>query len=189
MKLSHDRGALALFVILTAGSFFLAGCAGTPPGDTASPSDDATGTDDTTGEAGPWNECPGIVERFNADENDPNAYEQVSAGDFTVQEVGADVLAGACVISIATGTETLMWAILPGDASLVETVKANLADAGFIASPNPKQTDMVGNPSTNQGLVVAALENGAALDTYLVYPTAFAPITESIVYMGAFKLS
>lgn len=104
-----------------------------------------------------------------------------------MQEVSVDVLAGACVMSVTTGVDAVTWAILPGGDSLVETVKTNLADAGFITSP--ELPEMLGNPSISQGLLVAAFENGAAPNAYLVYPKAFAPIGEGIVYMGSFALT
>lgn len=150
-------------------------------------------TSDATGEATseapavePWEACPGILASLNGNENDPTVYEEIAPADFDVQEVGADVLASACVIRVTIGEDVRTWAILPGDDSLAESIRSELADAGFIPGGIP---GMVGNPGSGQGMLVASFATGAELDAYLVYTTAFASIDEPIIYLGSFPLS
>lgn len=155
---------------------------GTSP-DTAATSEPTTGA--TT--VGPWEECPGIVAALNGNESDPTVYEEIVPTDFGVQEVGADVLASACVIGVTIGEDYRTWAILPGDDSLAASIKSDLANAGFVAGG--AIPGMLGNPGTGQGVLVSSFATGAELDAYLVYPTAFTPIDEPIIYLGSFPLS
>lgn len=154
---------------------------------TSAPMSDAS--NDASSEApaaAPWEECPGIVARLNGNENDPTVYEEIAPADFDAQEVGADVLASACVIRVTIGEDIRTWAIVPGDDALAESIRSDLADAGFIAGGI---TGMVGNPASGQGVLVASFATGAELDAYLVYSTAFALIDEPIIYLGAFPLT
>lgn len=178
------RTLLPLAVLIVA----LTGCsASTTETDTGTDPGTSTeeNTDDGATAAQPWSECPGIVERLNSNQDDPTVYEQLGAGDFAVQEVGADVLAGACVIRVTINDDPITWAIVPGDAVLAESISSALLSAGFVGGPN----DLYGDEATGRGVVVASFDNGAGLDAYLVYSTAFGPITEPIIYLGAFVLS
>lgn len=165
----------------------LTGCSASPTSETDTGTDSGTSSEETTDEgtaAGPWSECPGIVERLNANEEDPTVYEQLEAADFAVPEVGADVLAGACVIRVIVNDDPITWAILPGDTSLVDSISSTLTDEGFVG-----EAGLFGNEATGVGLYVRAFTSGAEFDAFLVYSTAFAPITEPIVYLGSFALS
>lgn len=155
------------------------------PGAETSPSVTAGAPTSTAHASGsePWDACPAIVTSFNSNANDPSEYSQLDATGFAVQEVGSDVLGGACVIAVATKAETFTWAILRGDAALAASIKADLITAGY-----EEGGLFLGNPATGQGILVASVANGAALDKYLVYPTAFAPYDEPLIYIGTFKL-
>lgn len=135
--------------------------------------------------AEPWTECPGIVERLNADVDDPTVYEQLAASDFPVPEVGAEVLAGACVIGVTINDDPITWAILPGDTVLADSIATTLQDNGFVSGG----LALYGDQATARGIIVQPFAAGADLDAYLVYSEAFAPITGPIVYLGTFELS
>lgn len=167
----------------------LAGCSapapsGTDPA-TESGADSGAVTEESTAPAAPWGECAGIIERLNANEDDPTVYEQLDAGEFAVPEVGADGLAGACVIRVTINDDPITWAILPGDQALADSIVAELAAAGFVAGPN----GLYGDEATGRGILVQAFETGADLDAFLVYSKAFEPVSEPILYLGTFALS
>ena len=176
------RTLLPLAVLVVA----LTGCTASPSTD---PTTDHGGSEAPTDGGGtatePWSECPGIVERLNGNESDPTVYEQLEAGDFVVQEVGADVLAGACVIRVSINDDPITWAILPGDDAVVDSVGSALVAEGFVAGAS----GLYGDQATGRGVSVKAFASGADLDAYLVYSKAFAPITEPIVMLGSFALS
>lgn len=187
MRLPRPTHAISLAAILTAIGLGLAGCsapvATDPTAGTDSPSDAATDGSST----GPWDACPAIVDSLNGNTDDPFDYEQLDAASFNVQEVGSDVLERACVIGVTSpSTTAIMWAILPGEAALVESIAADLLDAGFEESG--ELSGLLGNTTTGLGALIAVFDSGAALDDYLVYPTAFAPYDESLVYVGTFAL-
>ncbi len=133
-----------------------------------------------------WSECPRLVTDLNKNTADPATYKQVKASAFPIQEIGADLLADACVIAVTTGGETVDWAVLPGDDALAASIKASLIDAGF-ASGGVAGT--LTNTQTSKGAVVSAFPNGAALDNFLGGPKGFARITQPVVYVGTFFLS
>ena len=178
------RTLIPLAVLIVA----LSGCSAPPSTGTDSGTDSDTSTDGSTDDGGtaaePWSECPGIVERLNANENDPTVYEQLGAGEFAVPEVGADVLAGACVVKVTLNDAPVTWAILPGDDALAASITSGLQDAGFVSGGN----DLYGDEATGRGVLVKSFASGGGLDAYLIYSTAFAPITEPIVYLGTFAL-
>ncbi|MFM9876699.1 MAG: hypothetical protein ACKVOG_02455 [Rhodoglobus sp.] len=182
MKLQSILPLAVLLVVLT-------GCSASPTTETDPGTDTGTSTEETTGAGDdtvePWGECAGIIERLNANEDDPTVYEQLGAADFAVPEVGADVLAGACVIRVTINEDPITWAILPGDEALAESISTELLSAGFVAGPN----GLYGDEATGRGINVSAFVNGAELDSYLVYSTAFAPVSEPIVYLGTFAIS
>lgn len=179
--------ALSVAAILTAMGLGLAGCSTPvvtgPAVGTETPSAAATNGSSTE----PWDACPAIVGSLNGNTDDPFDYEQFAAADFDVQEVGSDVLERACIIGVTSpSTSPVMWAILPVEDALAESIKAHLLDAGFEGSGEPP--GLVGNATTGQGVLIAAFDSGAALDDYLVYTTAFTPYGESLVYVGTFAL-
>lgn len=144
---------------------------------------DGSGTSTDGSSTPPWDACPAIVASLNGNADDPTDYKQIDPAGFAVQEVGSDVLAGACVIELTINAEILNWAILRGNAALAESIKADLLAAGFEDGGL-----ILGNSATGQGVLVASFANGAALDKYLVYPTAFAPYDEELIYIGTFTL-
>ncbi len=166
----------------------LSGCSAPPSTGTDTGTGSGTTTEggtDGTSPAKPWGECAGIVERLNANEDDPTVYEVLEAADFAVPEVGADVLAGACIIRVTINSDPITWAILPGDEALAASVVATLQGKGFVSGG----LGLYGDEATGRGINVQAFATGAAFDAYLVYSKAFAPITEPIVYLGTFALS
>ncbi len=178
------RFFLPCVIILAA----LSGCStpsstGTDTG-TGSGTTTEEGSDGTT-PAKPWAECAGIVERLNSNDEDPTVYEELEAADFAVPEVGADVLARACVIRVTVNADPITWAILPGDEGLATSIVATLQGKGFASGG----LGLYGDQATGRGITVQAFANGAAFDAYLVYSKAFAPVTEPIVYLGTFALS
>lgn len=188
MKL--DRTSLpAILVVLIASSIALVGCStavtGTDTGSSTGGTTEEAADTDGAAAAEPWAECPAIVERLNANEDDPTVYTQIDASDFAVQEVGADVLAGACVMTVVINEDPITWAILPGDAALSSSIEATLKGVGFVSGPN----SLLGDPPTNRGVLAKAFGTGADLDAFLVYSSAFTPITEPIVYLGTFELN
>jgi len=193
-----DRTALpAILVVLIASSMALAGCSATGTTDTGTTdtgtTDTGTSTDGTTEESADteggatesWGECPAIVQRLNANPDDPTVYSQIDVSDFAVPEVGADVLAGACLVRVIVNDDAITWAILPGDAALKASIETTLKGAGFVNGGK----SLFGAPATNRGVLLQAYGTGADLDAFLVYSSAFAPITEPIVYMGTFELN
>lgn len=184
--MKHRRPAPAVLAVLLVAGIALAGCSSTSTSDTT---DTGTPTEETTAEGSatavePWSECPGIIERLNANEDDPTVYEQLEAVDFAVPEVGADVLAGACVIRVSVNDDPITWAIVPGDEALAESISSTLAGAGFTSGGQ----GLFGDESTGVGVYVKPFGTGAELDAFLVYSTAFASIDEPIVYLGSFAL-
>ncbi len=142
------------------------------------------GAEDGTAPDG-WTECPGIVERLNANEDDPTGYEQIPASEFEVPEVGAEVLAAACVIRVTIADDPITWAILPGDQTAADGVISSLLSASFV----PAGSGIYGNATSGMGVLVQSFETGAGLDDYLVYSTAFESIDEPILYLGTFIVS
>ena len=177
------RSLITLAVLVVA----LTGCSSSSP-DGTEPGSDPTNAEESPGDsstaAEPWSECPGIVERLNGNEEDPTVYEQLEPSEFAVPEVGADVLAGACVIRVTINSDPITWAILPGDGALADAISGTLASSGF----TPAGQGLFGNESTGEGVLVRAFGSGADLDAFLVYSTAFSPIDEPIVYLGSFAL-
>lgn len=170
----------------------LTGCTASPLiGPDADPEAGTTTAEATAPDAeeetalGGWSECPGIVERLNANEDEPTGYEQIPASEFEVPEVGADVVAAACVIRVTVADDPITWAIVPGDESVADGVISALLSAGFA----PAGAGIYTNSSSGMGVLVQSFETGAGLDDYLVYSTAFAPIDEPIVYLGTFIVS
>ena len=174
------RRSVPLVVVAVALGLLLGACGTTPPAEETS----APAEDTSTPVAEPWAECSGIVERLNAHEEDPTVYEQLEAADFAAPEVGAGVLAGACVIRVTVNDDPITWAIVPGDAAVADAVIDSLTAAGFVGA-----SGFYGDESTNRGVLVKAFASGAELDAFLVYSKAFAPITEPILYLGTFVLS
>jgi len=164
----------------------LTGCSASPSTGTDASTGTGTGTEEAsdggTGAAEPWSECPAIIERLNANEDDPTDYEQADASDFEAPEVGADVLAGACVIRLTVNAEQIVWAITPGDEAFAESIGATLVSEGFVSVGGGVYG--LGDEATGRGVLVKPFSSGAGLDAYLVYTTAFAPITEPIVFLG-----
>ncbi len=178
------RSLLVLAVLAVA----LTGCSASSSPDGTDPGSDPTNVEDSQGDgspaAEPWSECPGIVERLNGNEQDPTVYEQLEPSEFAVSEVGADVLAGACVIRVTVNSDPITWAILPGDGALADAISTSLTSSGF----TPSGQSLFGNSSTGVGVLVQAFGSGADLDAFLVYSTAFSSIDEPIVYLGSFAL-
>lgn len=178
---------LTVATMTLAGALALSGCAAPVAGPAPEASSSAEApTEDTTDSAPEaWAECPGIVERLNANEDDPTVYEQIPAADYDVPEVGADLLDSACVIQVTVNDEPITWAIVPGDAAVADAAITNLEAAGFASVG----LGSYGSASTGQAVLVQSFETGADLDAFLVYSTAFEPIDEPIVYLGTFILS
>ncbi len=178
---------LTVATVTLAGALALSGCATPVAGPAPATSSSAEApTDDTTDSAPEaWAECPGIVERLNANEDDPTVYEQIPPAEYDVPEVGADILAAACLIRVTVNEEPITWAIVPGDAAVADAAITNLESTSFASVG----LGTYGNASTGQAVLVQSFETGAELDAFLVYSTAFEPIDEPIVYLGTFILS
>lgn len=178
---------LTVAAVTLAGALALSGCASpsADPAPDASSSTEAPTDGDTGSAPEAWAECPGIVERLNANEDDPTVYEQIPAAEYDVPEVGADLLAAACLIRVTVNDEPITWAIVPGDAAVADAAITNLEAAGFASVG----LGAYGSAATGQAVLVQSFETGADLDAFLVYSTAFEPIDEPIVYLGTFILS
>jgi hypothetical protein len=177
---------LTVATMTLAGALALSGCAAPVAGPAPEASSSAEApTENTDSAPEAWAECPGIVERLNANEDDPTVYEQIPAADYDVPEVGPDLLASACVIQVTVNDEPITWAIVPGDAGVADAAIANLESTSFASVG----LGTYGNASTGQAVLVQSFETGAELDAFLVYSTAFEPIDEPIVYLGTFILS
>jgi hypothetical protein len=200
--------AAGLSALLIAGAIALAGCSSSFFADgfgveatataTAQPTPAPTSSESTSASPAPkesasptpairgWSECPKIVADLNKKVSDPATYKQVEAAKFPVEAVGTETLVRSCVIAVTTNNETVYWAVLPGDTALASAVKTRLIDAGFTPTG---VANSYGNNKTSEGALVSAFQNGAALDAFLVSPSAFARFTQSLVYVGAFFLS